>query len=160
MPHPGDLHDGSAHPLTAQSDSRSRNLRLIFTACSLIFPPRIVLQSPRCCATRLPPTASPCRRASRACALILNKLDPPTPKPAPFPPLKPPRQPSMLMAKIAICTPLGLRSGRTRAAGEHQVLRPARSLHPGWGAAGPALARQQPCASRAGARVHRGDVNN
>ena len=30
---------------------------------------------------------------------ILNKLDPPVPKPAPFPPLKPPGQPSMLMAK-------------------------------------------------------------
>ena len=30
---------------------------------------------------------------------ILNKLDPPAPKPAPFPPLKPPGQPSMLMAK-------------------------------------------------------------
>ena len=30
---------------------------------------------------------------------ILNKLDPPAPKPVPFPPLKPPGQPSMLMAK-------------------------------------------------------------
>ena len=30
---------------------------------------------------------------------ILNKLDPPVPKPAPFPPLKPPGAPSMLMAK-------------------------------------------------------------
>ena len=30
---------------------------------------------------------------------ILNKLDPPVPKPVPFPPLKPPGQPSMLMTK-------------------------------------------------------------
>jgi hypothetical protein len=30
---------------------------------------------------------------------ILYKLDPPVPKPMPFPPLKPPGQPSMLTAK-------------------------------------------------------------
>jgi hypothetical protein len=30
---------------------------------------------------------------------ILNKLDPPAPKPAPFPPLKPPGAPSLLRAK-------------------------------------------------------------
>jgi hypothetical protein len=32
---------------------------------------------------------------------ILYKLDPPAPKPAPFPPLKPPGQPSAFLAKKA-----------------------------------------------------------
>jgi hypothetical protein len=32
---------------------------------------------------------------------ILNKLDPPVPKPTPFSPLKPPGAPSLVMAKKA-----------------------------------------------------------
>ena len=48
----------------AGADSPSRRFRRIFSGCSLTFPPRIVLLSPRCYATRLLPTASPCRPAS------------------------------------------------------------------------------------------------